>query len=464
MSDSLLDIGKVSLFVHRAAINTTGHNIANIDTEGYSKQLVNMESAEPLRMPHGMEGRGVTIGSTTRSHNTFLFSQLIEHLAKEGTFEESDLNLRAMADVFDEMHREGLGTAFDKFFGSIHNLSMEPYATPAREALLETSQLLTNELNRSDQGLADIRIDMESEIDSLVTEINNLAEQIVDLNQTIVNTEAGGEFNANDARDTRDQTLSKLTKLVDLQYLENDSGSITILVGGRPLVDGVLLGSIKVEKTVDNFAVVFTSNAGFDQDITNGIKQGQLYGALTVRDTTIPQFRAELDKISDEFATAFNAIHSTGFGLDGTTGLDFFVNSTSANSIAINPLILANTDLIAGAQQAPPNSGDNSNLLDLADLQFQNVITVLGVPGATVTDYLANVVRKAAEAVKTNDLNKETQNAKIVQLKTLRESSDGVALDEEMVNLIQFERGFNASARLIQTANEMIDIVLSLVR
>jgi flagellar hook-associated protein 1 FlgK len=288
-----------------------------------------------------------------------------------------------------------------------------------------------------------------------------MVDRIAELNRKVSQVEVTGH-NANDFRDERDQLVFDLSKLIDIQSFEDGDGNINVMVGnGKPLVDGTATWDLS---TADNGGVqnvFWESSDGTSVDITGQLNSGELKGWIYTRDDAIDGYMSQLDTLAANVIQGVNDIHYNGTTLDtvNSTNVNFFTG-TGVADIAVNSAIEANSDLIAAAGAGEGLPGGNSTAVAIANLQ--SAATMPG--GSTFDAYYNSLVGKVGADVQGANFNQAHQSTMVENLTQYRQEVSGVSLDEEMVNLIQFQQAYNAAAKLITTADEMVDTLMGMVR
>jgi flagellar hook-associated protein 1 FlgK len=456
----ILNVAKGALHTKQRAIDVTAHNIANVNTPGYSRQRVNMTTTHPLSSEPGQLGTGVQAAEIQRMYDSFLGIQINTETQSLGKWEAEKDALQQVEMIFDESSGYGLSQALNEFWNAWQDLVNEPSGPTERAVLLAKSETLTTIFNKVSADLKQIQKDMDARIQGSVQEINGIAGRIADLNQQIVQIEAGGQ-NANDLRDERDLLLTELSSMVDISTSEGSDGKVTVLLGGgRPLVQNETTWDLSNEANASGHQdILWLDGFGGSVNITETISDGALKGCIQVRDVSVPSYSSRLDAIAAGIIQEVNNLHSSGFGLDGTTGNDFFIG-TSASDIACHPSVLGDPRLIAAAGSASGVPGDNSIAIAIADLQ--NDLTMDG-NSATFGDYYHSIIAELGGAVQEAAANYDHQSAMVDQLTSARESVSGVSLEEEMVNLIKFQHAYEAAAKLVSTTDELLETVIGMV-
>lgn len=471
-----LDIGAKGLTAQQTALNLVAHNIANANTQGYTRQDVIMEASPPVKVLAGYVGTGVEITEFRRIREAFLDVQMRTENKNLGEWEVKNDILGKLEVIFSEPSETGLRSVMDQYWEAWQDLSNNPESTAVRTNVKEAGVTLVNTFNTMDSQFFDLQIDINKGIELKVNEINSTARQIQDLNQQIIKAEGTGA-KANDLRDKRDLLLEQLSKLIAVDAVEDQDGAVNVTVGGKNLVTRGTLAELKF---TDN--PVDPTQAELEWiDPTSGISQGEaritggtLKGYLDSRDTVIPFYRNNLDTLAKSVAVEVNTVHRLGYGIDAayTHNIDFFTkiapaDDFSTKNIQVNPDIVNDINKIAAAMDydatavapdPPVLKGDGANALDLA--QLKNKLT-MNANIATFDDYYrATIGQLGVQAQEAQNM-VDGRTLLIQQIENKRESVSGVSLDEEMTNMIRFEHAYNAAARVINAMDEMLDVIVN---
>ena len=455
----LLDLGRGALLAHQKAINITGHNIANVNTPGYSRQRVNLATNLGLTSSPGQMGAGVRASDIQRIYDKFLGSQINTESYNQGKWEAQKSSLERVEIIFDETTGFGLNQAMGDFFNAWQDMANNPEGHTQRQVLVAKSEIMAGTFNKISSDLNQLQNDLDSSIKSAVVEINTIAGEISDLNAKISDIENSGQ-SANDLRDKRDIYLRELSSMIDISSFENNDGQVTVLVGsGTPLVQPPHALSLStVTNTSGHEDVLWVDRDGNTVDITNDISGGKLKGWLEVRDVEIENYKISLDNLASGMITEVNNLHTAGFDLNGVAGVNFFTGS-SASDISVNPAVVGDVNLVAASGTGAP--GDNSNAIAIANLQ--NRLLMSGGT-ATYDDFYNSLISDVGIAVQSAQMNYDHQTAMVSTLDNYRESISGVSLDEEMVNLVKFQHAYDAAAKLVSAVDEMLNTVMNMVR
>ena len=456
----ILNVARGALLTQQRAIDVTGHNIANVNTPGYSRQRVNMQTNTPIPFAPGQMGTGVDAVEIQRIYDRFLGVQISNENQNLGKWEAQKECIEKAEMILDETSGYGLSQAMSEFWNAWQDLANNPSGHTERTSLKTKSEILANTFNKIYSGLQQIQKDTDDSIKGTIQEINLITHQIADLNQQISEIEVTGQ-NANDLRDSRDLLLNELSSMIDMTTSEGDNGKVSVFVsGGRPLVQGNSSWDLSTETNVSGLQdIVWLDGSGSSANITNSISGGKLKGWIEARDASIPGYLSRLDDLAATIISEVNTLHQGGFDLNSNPGEVFFTG-TSASQIAVNLNIVNDVNLIAASGTPGGVPGDNSRAIAIANLQYA---TTMSGGTATFDDYYNSVVSDVGNDVLTASTNFDHQTSMVNHLDNYRESISGVSLDEEMINLIKFQHAYDAAAKLITTVDELLNTVINMV-
>ncbi len=560
----IISIGSKALLAQQKGIYVTGNNIANVNTPGYTRQRVNLSSDVPVNSGIGPVGTGVQALGIERIYQRFLGVQINNETQTRGNWEARRDVAERIEMIFDESNGYGLNQAMYEFWTAWQDLSNNPSGPVERTVLIAKSQIMAETFSKNYQDLQTIQQDIDTLIEGTIDEVNLLSEQIARLNEKIIQMEAGGST-ANDYRDQRELLLNELSNLIDIDTFENTAGGVTVSVGsGQPLVEGTFGYGLSTEMNAfGHLNVTWVDAVNNEVDITDSISDGRIKGLLDVRDLDIRNHMNRLDNLAQSIMDQVNSLHAGGYGLDGSTGNDYFVGEATASGVLdslvtitaetggagnlsitlvpggtagsetvttdpitgdiriaiedgvstrddiaaalqshsaiasavatasggtpwtlgvgsdtvalsggssalnmeVNPAIVLDERLIASAQSfdtVPGDKpGDNRNAIAIANLKSSRI---LSGNTATFDAYYESFVGDLGYEVQQASSSYSHQSEMVHQLENHRESISGVSVDEEMVNLVKFQNAYQAAAKLISTADEMMQSVLNMVR
>lgn len=458
----VMNIGTNAMLLHQRAIHVTGNNIANVNTPGYSRQRLNIKTSIPVDSGAGLVGTGVRSAGVERIYDRFISAQLNDQNADLGRWEAQQSMLERVEAVFDESGGYGLNQALSDFWNSWQDLSLNPSGQTERSVTAASSQMLADTIRQRYGELEQAQENIDAAVEGALDDINRLAAEIADLNQKIASTEISGD-NANDYRDSRDLALKQLSEIIAIKSFEDANGQTVVSVGsGRPLVESGVTWQLSTQTNADGHTdIVWLDTDGGSVNISGEITAGKMGGWLEARDTKIAGYQSDLDALAQTLMAEVNTLHAGGYGLDGTTtGTDLFTGA-GAVDMEVNPDILNDLNLIAasGATLIGPGNADNA-------LAINALRTRLTMNGDTATfDEAADaLISQIGYDVQATQANARHQADMMTYLENYRESVSGVSLDEEMVNLVKFQAAYNAAAKMISMADEMLDSLMNIVR
>lgn len=547
---ALFDIGKTGVLTYQKALEITSHNIANAATEGYTRQDVIFENMPSgIISAQGVSGRGVKISDIRRMYDSFIDLQLKTESSRLEYWNVFQNGMLRLENIFNDASDNALSNVINDFFNAWQELSQNPQGAAERSLLLDKANYLAQRFNVSYRSLIDERYEIYKDSQNLVNQINQYLDQINELNEKIASSPG-----ALDAKDQRDNLVKKLNDIVQITYFEDNSGRYSILLGGMPMVDGGRVYHMSVELDSNQNMQFSLETVSGSIDATGLIQGGKLKAEIDLRDETIPEYMDKLNMLVFDLTEAVNVQHRQGYGLDGSTGENFFsqlydlnVNSPSPptspysdisfkiNDINVNTYdnyqivfdganwtvtdnttsssvtptvtswtegtdtyyklsfndmevtiknpdnslnftfqikehsaLLFNVELtdiqkIAAAASDPTGatSGemDNENARAIYSLLDSEIIG-----SSTPIDYYRAIVSEIGVYSSSAKTQKSFQEALVQEMEKRRQDLSGVSLDEEAVNLVKYQKMYEASARVIRVADEILSTLFDMVR
>ncbi len=428
---SILSTSLTALASYQKALATVGHNIANADVEGYSRQEATFTTKPPSFAGSGWIGSGVEISTVTRRYDEFLAAQARTSRTSSGEAEVYYAYARQLDDLYADPEL-GLDPVLQRYFNALNGVANDPSSIPARQVLLAEAEALTDRFHFLARRGAEIAQGVNGDIAGTVADVNVLARGIAELNQVIVETGTVSGQPPNDLLDQRDQLINRLSSLVKVTYYEQGDGAVNVFIGnGQSLVVGATPAALAVanDPADPTRRIVRYDNGASLQDITSQITGGQLGGLLHFRSAVLDASTARLDRIAVDLAGAVNAQHAAGEDLNGQAGGAMFTVTSGAADIQ---LAIGDPRLIAAAA---PGGGasDNRNALQLADLQRQTV--ALGGT-TTLQGAYAQIVADVGSRTRHAELNATAQRGLLMRAEEAQSAVSGVNLDEEAAKLL----------------------------
>ena len=455
---SILSTSITALTTYQRALTTVGHNIANADVEGYSRQEAVFVTKPPSFAGSGWIGSGVEIATIERRYDEFLAAQVRTSRSAIG---EADVHSK-YAHQLDDLYADpelGLDPVLQRYFNALNGVANDPASVPAREVLLAEAEALADRFQFLASRGSEIADGVNRDISSAVADINTLAKGIAELNEAIV--KAGGMSGQppNDLLDKRDQLVNELSSLVRVTYYQQGDGAMNVFIGsGQSLVVGSQAArlSVGIDPADATKRRIYFDVGGAPQDVTNQVSGGRLGGLLQFRSEVLEPSMARLDQIAFDLAARVNAQHAAGEDLSGSVGGDFFSVTLGAADFK---LAIADARQIAAAQGGGPS--DNRNALALAELQREKFM--LGGT-ATVQGAYAQVVADVGSRTRHADLDATAQRGLLMQAEEAHSAESGVNLDEEAAKLMHFQQAYQAAAQAIAVAQTLFETIIYAMR
>ncbi len=454
-----LNIAKDSLLSHQTAINITGTNIANTNTSGYSRQ----------RAAFSTLVQSVEIAGIQRIYDQFLGVQINEQANDLGDSEARKDALGRIEMTFNETDGGGINELMNKFWSAREDLSANSSGQAERQTLVSVSESLTSMFRSYSDDLRSAQDDANARIPILVDQINDYASDIADINARILQagTEDTDEPGLNSLRDKRAKLLSELAQIVDFHYVKDAKDAISVfLSNGMPLVEGDQTWELDVDPDTlgsnpSFYNIVFKDDA--DKVINTSITKGKLAAFLEVRDTTAKDYMESLDALASALVEKVNEQHEKGYDMNQNLGEDFFVfdidpEVEEARYMKVNADIIADINKIAASETV---NGDGGNALSMNAIKDD---LTMDDEKSTFSSYYSSLVSQVGQDVAYVNRSFDHHTDLMGQLTNRREGISGVSIDEEMMNLIRYQTGYNASARLFGAAQELADTLMSLVK
>ncbi len=448
---SLLSIARSALLAHEAAMNVTAHNVANANTPGYSRQRLDLTAATPASGALFPLGRGVDAVAIERSRDSFFdssFRQDTGLLGRSGTLHDY---LSQIEGSMNEPSSNGVAASLDSLFSALSDLSNDPANHTNRTVVIAAANRLTGQLHALDGQLSSVTQEAASSMRLQVTSLNTALASIAELNQRIQAT-GGPTHTAPDLMDQRDVLIDQLSSSLGVRVLDRGDGTVAVLAGDTTLVDGSTATSLSVVAVGAGWGIAAGGGAAFDPG------SGSLKALTDLTQTRIPALRGQLDQLAGALVNQFNALHRTGSTLSGATNVDFFDPAgVTAGTISLSAVVLASPDNIAAsATGAQGNGGIAAQLAALSGTG----IAALG--GQTFREDYVGIASGLGLDVRNADQDSTVNQTMLDRSTQGREAASGVSVDEEMVNLIGEQQAYQAAARIVSVADQMIQSVLNI--
>jgi flagellar hook-associated protein 1 FlgK len=456
-----LNAGKTSLLTNQKSIEIVGNNIANVNTKGYSRQRAELMQIPAVNFGDFFIGQGVTVSNVTRDYSVFINRQLQDKSIEYGEETGKSGSLAELERIFN-VSEDNLATEINDFFDAWQELTANPSGQVERDVVMQRGQLLGEAFRGITDDMDTVVSNMNTEIIGEVDYLNEKIAEIAKLNDRINLIEISGQT-ANASRDQRDLIVKDLSETLGVQTYTDNRGMLSVqLPGGMPLVQGNLAATIKTVTSGTDVSLQLEV-AGSTLDVTLDNLGGKFKGMFEMRDVFIADLRSSLNTLATDLTTAVNTEHAAGYGSDGVTGRNFFLDMATllpgevpSRNVFVT-IGYASEVAAAGLSNAAP--GDNENALRIAQLEVTHKV---GATGDTFDNFFSQMVSSVGIEAARNELALSGAEDATVQLQNLRDGYSGVSLEEEMIDLIQYQRGFESSAKFLSTVDEMMNALLQL--
>jgi len=432
--------------IAKAQLDTISHNLANASREDYSRQEVTVEASPAYTVPArfgsespGQMGTGAQIASIERQTNAYLEFLVSQNQMR---YEEASVRDELLGHIERITTDAELSTQLDVYFAAWQEVANHPESTGVREALLAMARGTIGGFQQALADLASLETDINEQIKSAVTRVNGLAEQLAEVNRNIALVKGSGQ-NPNDLMDERDQLVRQLVQLTGASYREQDNGSVLVAVKGHVLVQQ--FDSYAIEATGSPPTSLAWASDGALLEPTSG----ELSVLFEQREVLETQGRVPLAQLLDDVVRRTNALHSTGYGLDGITGRDF-ISGTNAYEYEV---AVTASQVAAGADSA---SGNGQIALDISLLAEE-----AGPLGQRYSAYLNSYLTGLGALKQNAESSLESRSSALKEAKAKRASSAGVSTDEEVMAMLQAQHTLEAAARVMDAADEILGLIVN---
>ncbi len=488
MANELLNIGKSGLGSAQRKLSTTSHNIANANTEGYTRQRAEAQARSPLKKGSINVGQGVDVKQVRRIHDQLIEKKVLSSQSHHQYHSERAHQLGQTEEIFNEINGEGMNKLLNNFFNNFRELANRPDDETVRSIVRDNARVVVNDFKRISGTLNEITNNINQKIIGAAEEINALTQTIATLNTQIADFEVtSGE--ASDLRDQRDLAISSLSEFMNVttyedeksQYVVNIEGVGTIVTGGT----NVEIGATHLKKDDQNpndpgsVHLYFASRPG--QIFSDKVQSGKLQALIQSRDGEVEHMKKQMDLMAYQLSSATNAIHRKGYinamvdtneqgevinngQFKKLTGIDFFRKLDSvehaSEKIDLSDLIKEDAAYIASALE-PNSPGDNRVALAITKLQNEKFLN--DGTSTLQEQYLKAIGSLGTETSKSKMLEEQSKGI-LAQNKSIKERISGVSLDEEAANMIRYQHQYQAAAKVIGASEDMFNAVMNLKR
>ncbi len=449
--NSIFNIAKSSLFAHQQALAVTSANLANANNPAYSRQVALFGTLAPDHRASFSFGTGVAVQDVMRIRNNVTDIQIRANNHGYYDAEKKSTVLRQIESLFSEPSEFGLSNLMSKFFNSWDELALDPQSLSLRNSVVQSAQLMAEKVSTIHQGITQSRLDAHTEAREYTSRINSILKQLNTVNKRIHEGAAVGS-SVNDLVDTRDAMLEELSQYANINVSIDENQVASVSIGGIFAVDGSHYQQFEINKNNDKLS--FTT---LESGVTATLSGGSLNALLKLHNNELPEQLATLDELAISLMENVNSIHSQGFSVTDPplTGIDFFTEYKNGK-LEINEDILNDPYYIAISEDGM--SGDNAIAIKMAELKNGEILN-----GRSLTDNYSDFITSIANDVNLQEQNVESYSLVLTQLHQTKYEYSGVSTDEEMMNVMKYQRSYDAAAKLITVADELMQTILTLV-
>ena len=445
MISNILGTSKKALLSSQWAINNTAKNIANVNTTGFTRRRINPGQ---LLMGYGNPG----MNNVARIRQRFVETQLNYENQSMGKFQSDEMIMTQVEGIFGEPLETGLSNIMAEFWNSWSDLSNDPESQQARALVKDKGILLTQSFNRIHKDLQNLHNQITVDIEEKIKDVNRLVDQI-----KVISDQINGNP-VNDLLDQRDVFVSELSNLIDIDVRESENGDITISTGGQVLITGDYKDELVSRRYSDDGLFAKIELSFRDSGRPVNIQSGEIGSLLDIQRNQIPASLDKLNTLATTIAKGVNNTHKRGFNLDGETNINFFAkNISGAHDFQLSEEILRDPSLIASSPSAD-SPGNGGIAMEISNFQFDSILD-----GNTLSEYYNSMISSVGSKTQQAQFLRQNQEKVIQSLQNQRDAISGVSLDEEMTKLIEFEQSYQAAARMISVADELIQTILQIV-
>lgn len=407
---------------NQTAIQTTSHNITNLNTPGYTRQRVEQKASRPYSqigynssMGPGQLGTGVQVTDITRIRNTFYDFQFRSESHSYGEISVRYDYYKNIENIFNEPSDNAISSSLNKFFNGWHELSKDPNNVGAKNIVIENGKFLANNISQSYSKLGELKENIDKQTSDILNDVNSMLGSLKELEENIKVVQATGK-SPNDLMDERDRILDDLSFKLNIQ---NDDVKAA-------MADGKV--------TLDELEKIDAS--------------GEISGALKMA-KELDSYMNDLKTLAKGIADSVNNIYNDGLGADEVKGLFVFDEDK-------NPMLSINEEILNDSSKLQMTTDKALKLFNLKDEKVN-----INGKDITINNYYNSIIEKLGHATQNVVREEKNQSQLMLSIDNSRLSVSGVSMDEEMINLIQFQHAYNASAKVISTIDSLLDVVVN---
>jgi flagellar hook-associated protein 1 FlgK len=433
------------------ALDIVANNVANVSTAGYSRKQPQFAENPPIVLGQLTFGTGVSLENTAGIRDPILQLRIQQETGTQG---ELSAFVNAMQQVQAQFNNQGndIGTQLSALFSSVSQLSTSPASVALRQGVLTAASNLASSISTTANNLQSQQTSLDVSVTQSVDQVNTLTLQIAKVNGQIAALENLHQ-DASAFVDQRDVLVGQLSNLIDVSQIKTESQISLTTSNGTALVAGTQAFTLTTQPDASGLEHVFAEG----NDITSQLNSGQLGGLLHVRDKKIPSLLNSLDTLAAGISNSFNTANTNGFDLNGNQGGNIFVPPPVSGSGAAAGMAVAIADPALIAASSDGSAGSNGNLANFSAIHDQTTFN-----GQAPSDFYGSLIFSVGNDVSNGSTEQQASQLVLQQLQDQRGSISGVSLDEEAGNMVQYQRAYDAAARVVDTVNQMLETLINM--
>ncbi len=460
-----MEMARNAMRVARSGAEVSGNNLANAANPAYARQRIKLNSSVTIPTEKGPQGSGAEVARLEQIRDKVLDKSIISEKSISQYFDAKQVYLRrAEANLGQTVDTRsidsgggasGIAEGMTELFNSFQSLSVSPTSTAERQIVVFNAQKIADKFNTIDRRLGDLRTGINAEVEDLITSVNSKLKSVAKIAINLGNIEIV-EGSANEVRDSLQSRLEELAEYVNISTATNTDGELNVFVDGFQMItDNIMTNSVGLHTDTNGMHTMAEQVAG---NVIN-LKSGYLKGLIDARDTSIVDLKTKVNTLAVQLITEVNTLHRSGYDLDGNTGQDLFTG-TGAADVGVNANIISDPKQLQGSSSASESS-NNDVIRSIAAL---SITTLAGLNGMTFSEHYGNTISRFGQEISLTTSQLDDQQTVQKMLEKQRESIMGVSVDEEVANLLVYQRAFQASAKLLTTMDGLMRDVLNLTR
>ncbi len=461
-----LNTALTSLYAQRRGLDVTGQNISNANTEGYTRQRVRLVANQGGLNPGiystvDQSGNGVKVASVERSRSQYIEERGRTEHGNAAYLTNQSATYHSIEDVFAEPSDTALQARMHDMWDAWNDVSNNFQDPSTRSALIERATTVATSLNDAHASLNNQFVANSNQMSTYVDQVNTLAGNVAQMNNKIVVAKQAG-LEPNELMDQRDNAIMQLSELAGASTIEQPNGAMNVYIGNGPVVSGFDVRTVKMTGPTSLDSVSSTTPVALQwTDTGTSITAGGTMGSMIdSMNTILPSVSGQIDNVAKTLAQTVNAVHSAGYSADGTTGQDFFSGDANGNITAESIKVAVTDPAKVAFSSGNPVSADPT-VAGTINNDIADKLSATGSSGTGPDQVYQQMVGQLGVSAQASSRRSDIQNSVRDQVDSERGAESGVNLDEEMTNLLTYQRGYEAASRVLTTIDSMLDQLIN---